>query len=110
MSISFSEAFIKLLIRGTKNLGKEKEEVVKKILSQTVQNYLKFNDHSRDDGAQALKSLTEFLIEVHKVTLVSVGEDSVVEGNLDKVAERYLITNEMRKEHDKNKKQTMTKT
>ena len=83
---------------------------MEKILSQAVRNYLKYNDHSGDDRAQALKSLTAYLSKVHKVTLVTVGEDSVVEGNLDKVAERYLITNEMRKEHDKNKKQTMTKT
>ena len=106
----FPEWFIKLLISDQKNLGKGKEELVEKILSQAVRNYLKYKDHSRDDRAQALKSLTAYLSKVHKVTLVTVGEDSVVEGNLDKVAERYLITNEMRKEHDKNKKQTMTKT
>ena len=112
----FPALFVKLLI-STKNLGKEKEEAVEKILSQTVQNYLKFNDQSRDGHAQALKSFTDLIIDTYRVNLVSVGEGSVViivecpsleslehlwadylDGNLDKVAERYLVTNEMRKE------------
>ena len=105
----FPEAYVKLLI-STSNLRKEKKEAMEKHLSQSVQCYFKYNDLSRDDRAQALKSFTGYLSDIHKVALVIVGEDSVVEGNLDKVAERYLITNEMRKEHDKNKKQTMTKT
>ena len=108
--------YVKLLI-STKNLGKDKEEAVERILSLTVQNYLKFNDHSGDDPAQALKSLTNLLIDTYRVNLVSVGEGSVtiivecpsleslehlwadsLDGSLDKVAERYLVTNEMRKE------------
>ena len=87
------------------------------MLSQTLQNYLKFNDHSRDNRAQVLKLLTEHIIDAYRVNLVSVGEGSVIiivecpsleslerlwadyrDGNLDKVAERYLVTNEMRKE------------
>ena len=112
--------FVKLLI-STKNLGKEKQEAVEKVLSQTVQNYLKFNDQSRGDHAQALKSFTVFLIEMFGVTIVSVGEGSVIiivecpsleslenlwadylDGNLDKAAERYLVTNEIRKELELN--------
>ena len=112
----FPELFVKLLI-STKNLGKDKQEAVEKVLSQTVQNYLKFNDQSRDDHAQALKSFTDFIIEMFGVTIVSGGEGTVIiivecpsleslehlwadylDGNLDKVAERYLVTNEMRKE------------
>ncbi|XP_067057901.1 E3 ubiquitin-protein ligase rnf213-alpha-like isoform X3 [Acropora muricata] len=112
----YGELYVKLLI-STKNLGKDKEEAVERMLSQTVENYLKFNDHSRDDHAQALKSLTNLLIDTYRVNLVSVGEGSVtiivecpsleslehlwrdyLDGNLNKVAERHLITNEMRKE------------
>ena len=81
----FPEAVVKLLI-STKSLGEEKE-AMEKILSQTVQNYVKFNDLSRDDRGQALKSFTELIIATYKLNLVSVGEDSVVEGNPDKVAE-----------------------
>ena len=90
---------------------------MKKFLSQTVQNYLKFNDHSKDDHVQALKSFTDVLIDSYKVSLVSVGKGSVIiivecptlkslehlwsdclNGNLDKVAERYLVTDEIKKE------------
>ncbi|XP_044166247.1 uncharacterized protein LOC114951286 [Acropora millepora] len=112
----YGELLVKLLI-STKNLGKGKKEAVEKILSLTVQNYFKFNDHSRDDHAQALKFFTDLLIDTYGVNLVSVGEGSVtiivecpsleslehlwrdyLNGYLNKVAERYLITNEMRKE------------
>ena len=108
--------YVKLLI-STKNLGKEKEEAVEKNLCQTVQNCLKFNDHSIDVHVQALKSFTDLIIDTYRVNLVSVGEGSVViivecpsleslehlwadylDGNLDKVAERYLVPYEMRKE------------
>ena len=83
---------------------------MKKFFSHIAHCYLESNYQSRDDHAQALKSFTDHIIDNYRVNLVSVDEDSVGEGNLDKVAERYLVTNEMRKEHDKNKKQTMTKT
>ena len=83
----FPEAVVKLLI-STKSLGKEKEEAMENILSQTVQNYVKsVNVLSRDDLEKALESLTELLLDTYGVILVSVGEDSVVEGNPDKVAE-----------------------
>ena len=91
------------------------------MLSQTVQNYLKFNDQSRDGHAQALKSFTDLIIDTYRVNLVSVGEGSVIiivecpsleslenlwadylDGNLDKAAERYLATNEIRKELELN--------
>ena len=116
MSFFFPELYVKLLI-STKNLGKEKEEAVEKNLSQTVQNYLKCNDHSRDVHAQALKSFTDLITDTYRVNLISVGEGPVIievecpsleslehlwadyrDGNLDKAAERYLVTNEMRKE------------
>ncbi|XP_044169030.1 uncharacterized protein LOC114949727 isoform X4 [Acropora millepora] len=76
----YGEAYVKLLINSS-NLGKEKEEAMENILSQTVQNYVKFNDLSRDDHAQALKSLTELMFDTYNLNLVSVGEDSVVEGS-----------------------------
>ena len=82
----FPEVYVKLLI-SLKNRGKEKEEAMEKILSQTVQNYVKFHDLSRDDRLQALKSFTELITATYNLNLVSVGEDSVVEGNPDKVAE-----------------------
>ena len=111
----FPEAYIKLLISSSKTLEKEKKEDVEKILSQTLQSYLKFNDHSRDNHAQALKSLTDHLIKIYELILVTVCAGSIIiivecptleslehlwkdyiAGHLDKVAERYLVTEEMR--------------
>lgn len=87
------------------------------MLSQTLQSYLKFNDHSRDHHARALKSLTDHLIMSYEVILVTVCAGSIIiivecptseslehlwkdytAGHLDKVAERYLVTEEVRKE------------
>ncbi|XP_015768823.1 PREDICTED: uncharacterized protein LOC107347423 [Acropora digitifera] len=112
----YGEEFIKILIKST-DLGKEKKEAVEKMLSFTLQNYLKFNDHSRDNHAQAMKSLTDHLFIIYNASLVTVQGGSIIiivkcplleslerlwtgyrNGNLDKVAERYLVTNEMRKE------------
>ena len=104
-----------MLIR-TKNLEKEKEEAMKEMLTQEVHSYLKFNDHSGDDFYQAMESFTVHLINVYKVCLVTLGVNSVfiildcptlgslehlwsdyLSGHLNKVAERYLVTEEMRK-------------
>ena len=105
------------MLVSTKKLGKEKEEVVEKRLSQTVQDYLKYNDHSGEKHAQALKSFTDHIIRTYDVNLVAVNEGSVIiivecptleslehlwsdyrAGHLDEVAERCLVTDEMKKE------------
>ena len=111
----FSESYVKVLI-STRNLEKEKEEAMKEMLIQEVHSYLKFNDHSGDELPQAITSFTVHLINVYKVRLVTLGVGSVIiildcptleslehlwsdylSGNLDKVAERYLVTDEMKK-------------
>ena len=90
---------------------------MEKFLSQTVQNYVKYNDHSRDNLVEALKSFTEHLINSYGVNLVTVAEGSVIiigecptleslehlwrdylAGHLDKVAERFLVSDAMKKE------------
>ena len=90
---------------------------MEKILTQTVQSYLKFHDHSRDDRTEAMQSLINHLINTYRVNLVTVDEGSIIiivecptleslkhlwsdylAGHLDKVAERYLLTDEMKKE------------
>ena len=110
----FSESYVKLLI-STKDLEKKKEAAMEEMLTQEVQNYFKFNDHSEGDLCQAIKSFTDHLIDVYKVHLVTVNVGSVIiildcptleslehlwsdylSGDLDKVAERYLVTNEMK--------------
>ena len=107
-----SESFVKLLIRTT-NLEKEKRKVIKRILTKEVQNYLKFNAHSEDTRALDMKSFTDHLKDVYWLHLVTVGLGSVIiildcpaldslehlwsdylAGHLDKLAERYLVTDE----------------
>ncbi|XP_044169470.1 uncharacterized protein LOC122953596 isoform X1 [Acropora millepora] len=114
----YGESYVKLLI-GTRNLEKEKEEAMKEMLTQEVHSYLKFNDHSGDDPHQAMASFTVHLINVYKVRLVTLGVASVIifldcptleslerlwsdclSGHLHKVAERYLVTDEMKKKLD----------
>ena len=97
--LSFSESVIKLLIQA-KILEKDKKEAIEEILTQTVQAYGKFNDHSRDD-VEGLKSFIDNLLEVYKALLVTVGKDSMVVNpecpTLGSLAEGYLVTDEMKK-------------
>ena len=111
----FSESVIEVLI-DAKDLEREKKEAIEEMLTQIVQAYDECNDHSRDD-VERLKSFTGKLIKTYKVLLVTVREGSIVvilecptleslehlwtdylSGDLDKVAERYLVTNEMKKQ------------
>ena len=104
-----------MLIR-TRNLEKEKEEAMKELLKQEVHTYLRFHDHSGDEPHQAITHFTVHLINVYKVRLVTLGVNSVfiildcptlgslehlwrdyLSGHLNKVAERYLVTDKMRK-------------
>ena len=112
----FSELYVKLLI-GTTNIEKDKKEVMGKLLTQVVQDYLKFHDHSRDNRTEAMKAFTNHLIDFYGLNLVTVSEGSIIiivecpileslehlwsdylAGHLDKVAEQYLVTDEMKKE------------
>ncbi|XP_074621195.1 uncharacterized protein LOC141879795 isoform X3 [Acropora palmata] len=111
-----AELYVKFVI-STKNLENEKEETMEKCLSQTVQNYSKSDDHPRANYAQALKSSTDHVITTLGVNLLTAAKDSVIivlecptleslellwndylAGHLDKVAERYLVTDETKKE------------
>ncbi|XP_067024616.1 uncharacterized protein [Acropora muricata] len=103
---------IKLLI-GAKTLEKEKKELVEEILTRIVQAYVKGSDHSRD--GRHLKSFTDTLIETYEVLVLIVDKGSIVvslrcptleslehlwsdyrSGDLDKLAERYLVTDDMK--------------
>ena len=103
------------MLISTKYLEKEKREVIEETLTKEVQNYLKFHDHSGDSHGLAMESFTKHLIEVYRVHLVTVGAGSVIiildcltldslehlwsdylAGDLDKVADRYLVTGQMK--------------
>ncbi|XP_015774884.1 PREDICTED: uncharacterized protein LOC107353084 isoform X2 [Acropora digitifera] len=110
----YGESYVKVLI-STRNLEKEKEEAMKELLKQEVHTYLRFHDHSGDEPHQAITHFTVHLINVYKVRLVTLGVNSVfiildcptlgslehlwsdyLSGHLNKVAERYLVTDKMR--------------
>ena len=60
------------MLIGAHDLDKEKE-AIEEILTQEFQNYLKFNDHSRGDPTQALKSFSEHLMDVYLLVLAALG-------------------------------------
>ncbi|XP_067024309.1 uncharacterized protein [Acropora muricata] len=108
----YGEKVIKLLIEA-KTLEKEKKEFIEEILTRIVQAYDKGSDHSRD--WRHLKSFTDTLIETYEVLVLIVDKGSIVvslrcptlaslehlwsdyrSGDLDKLAERYLVTDDMK--------------
>ena len=103
------------MLIGVKYLEGKKKKVIEETLTKAVHHYLEFNDHSGDNDEQAMESLTNHLMKVYWVHLVSVGEGSVIiildcptldslehlwsdylAGHLDNVAERYLVTDGMK--------------
>ena len=109
----FSVSYIKLSIQA-RNLGKEKKEAMEEISTLITQAYDKFNIHSRG-GVESFKSLTDHLIAAYDVRLISVRKGSIViilecptleslehlwgdycSGHLDKVAEGYLVRDEIK--------------
>ena len=92
---------------------------MEKILIQVVETYVKCNEFSKDNIEEDLKSFTDHLVDVYGLLLVTVGKGSVIiildcptldslehlwndylAGHLDNLAERYLVTNEMKKKLD----------
>ena len=114
----FSESFVKLFI-WQKNLEEKKKEAMEKILTQVVETYVECNKLSQGNLKEDLKSLTDHIVDAYGVLLVTVGKGSVIiildcptldslehlwndylAGHLDNLAERYLVTNEMKKTLD----------
>ena len=114
---STSETHVRLLIMA-ENLANEKKKDMEELLTKVVEAYVKNNrEYSRDNRSQALKAFTDHLNNVYKMFLVTLGRGSLViildcptleslellwrdyrSGHLNKVAERYLVTDELRKE------------
>ena len=89
------------------------------MLARVVENYVKFKVHSRDNASQALKAFIDHLNQAYGLLLHTIGIGSLIiildcptlasldllwsdycSGHLNKVAERYLVTNEVRKKLD----------
>ena len=114
----FSESFVRLFI-SAKNLEKKEKEAMEEILTQVVEKYVKCNEFSKDNLGEDLKSFTDHIDNVYGVHLVTVGKGSVIiildcptldslehlwndylAGHLDNLAERFRVTNEMKKKLD----------
>ena len=112
--ISFSDTFIKLLI-SVSDLNKEQEEEVYNLLETQVQTFVKSRDYS-SNKQKGVRALTKFITQAYKVSLKAVNMGSLeiilhcltlrslehmwndhLSGHLNKVAERYLVTDEMKK-------------
>ena len=84
---------------------------MEEILTQVVEKYVKYNDFSRDNLVEDLKSFTDHIVNAYGVHLITVGMGSVIiilkcptleslehlwsdyrAGHLEKIAERYLAT------------------
>ena len=102
---------IKLVIEANNTLKEEEKETIKEMLTQLVQTC---DDQPRN--LRCLKSFTNNLIEIYKVLEPAVFKGSIVvslrcptleslehlwsdyrSGDLDKLAERYLLTDEFKK-------------
>ncbi|XP_068719448.1 uncharacterized protein [Montipora capricornis] len=109
----FGDNFIKLLIRGS-NLTEEQQEKVYNLLALQVQTFVKFRDYS-SKKRKGVRALTKFITAVYKVSLRAVNMGSLeiivdcptlrslehlwndyLSGHLNKVAESYLVTDEMK--------------
>ena len=111
MFLFISVSAINLLIDANNTLDEEEKGLVKEMLTQLVQTC---DDQSRD--FRGLKSFNYNLIKTYKVLVLNVCEGSIVvslrcptleslehlwsdyrSGDLDKLAERYLLTEEFKK-------------
>ena len=112
--IYISENLIKLLISAP-DLNEEQLKAVHTMLSVQVKTYLEVHDHSKDK-LKGVGALTKFITETYRLLFkdAAVGSliivfncqrieslehlwDDYLSGHLHKVAERYLITDEMKK-------------
>ena len=85
------------------------------MLTPVVENYVKFHVYSRDNRSQAMKAFTDHLDKMYGMFLVTLGIGSLIiildcrtleglellwsdyrSGHLDEVAERYLVTDEIK--------------
>ena len=101
------------------DLSSEQEDVVDGILRQQLKAYLDFNKTNKLSTASGLSDFIKHLENTYKLTLISVGVGSLVikvqcpdlqslerlwndycSGLLNKAAERFLVTDDVKKENN----------
>ncbi|XP_068687495.1 serine/threonine-protein phosphatase 6 regulatory ankyrin repeat subunit B-like [Montipora foliosa] len=111
---AFGDNLIKLLI-SVSDLNEEQEEEVYNLLETQVKMFVKSRDYS-SDKRKGVRALTDFINKAYEVSLMAVNMGSLeiivecptlrslehlwkdyLSGHLNKVAERYLVTDEMKK-------------
>ncbi|XP_068739067.1 uncharacterized protein, partial [Montipora capricornis] len=111
---AFGDTFIKLLI-SVSDLNEEQKEEVYNQLETQVKSFVKSHDYT-SNKQKGVRALTKFITQAYKVSLkaVNVGSLEIIvhcptlrslehlwndylSGHLNKVAERYLVTDEMKK-------------
>ncbi|XP_068687496.1 ankyrin-2-like [Montipora foliosa] len=111
---AFGDTFIKLLI-SVSDLNEEQEKEVYNLLETQVKSFVKSRDYS-SNKQKGVRALTKFITQAYKVSLKAVNMGSLeiilhcltlrslehmwndhLSGHLNKVAERYLVTDEMKK-------------
>ena len=109
----FSETLVKLIISAPA-LEARKQILVEEILASHVQPYAEFQDHS-SDKQKGVGAMTEAIIQSYGLLLKNVYMGSLIVifdcqsleslkhlwsdyllGHLDKMAEQYLVTSEMK--------------
>ncbi|XP_068739431.1 uncharacterized protein [Montipora capricornis] len=110
----FGDTFVKLLISVSGLTEEQKGEVYNFLIPQ-VQTFVKSHDYS-SNKRKGVRALTDFINKAYEVSLIAVNVGSLeitvdcptlkslehlwndyVSGHLNKVAERYLVTAEMKK-------------
>ena len=113
--VLFSDSLIKLLI-SVSGLSEEQEGKVYIFLAPQVQTFVESRDYS-SNKLKGVRALTDFINKAYEVSLMAVNMGSLeitvdcptlkslehlwndsLSGHLNKVAERYLVTSEMKKE------------
>ncbi|XP_068739602.1 uncharacterized protein [Montipora capricornis] len=111
---AFGDTLIKLLI-SVSDLNEEQEEEVYNLLETQVKSFVKSRDYS-SNKRKGVRALTDFIHKAYEVSLMAVNVGSLeiivecptlkslehlwndyLSGHLNKVAERYLVTDEMKK-------------
>ncbi|XP_068670168.1 uncharacterized protein [Montipora foliosa] len=111
---AFGDNFIKLLI-SVSDLNEEQEKEVYNLLETQVKMFVKSRDYS-SNKRKGVRALTDFINKAYGVSLLAVNMGSLeiivecptlrslehlwkdyLSGHLNKVAERYLVTDEMKK-------------